>query len=146
MLEPVDRGLVGSHSRHLPCFHKSREETVYTAEFQRGRGCRGNGRQFDVAIPLHGLLQAPQQHMDARAIKLLQFGTIEHYARPVALKQDSKSRKKTCPSCTLNFAGNCCTATDPRSAVLSVFMSPNPRNAFPYCCFRGGGPLVLIKM
>jgi hypothetical protein len=49
---------------------ESLKQPVNACEFQSGRRHRRKGREFDVAIPLHGLFQATQQDMDASAIEL----------------------------------------------------------------------------
>jgi hypothetical protein len=85
MLEPVDWRLVEAvHS--VRRIFKSLEKTVYAGKFESGGNFSGNGRQFDVAIPLHSLLEATQQHVDTRAIELPQFGTVEHDTRPIAIQ------------------------------------------------------------
>jgi hypothetical protein len=65
---------------------KGLKEAVHPRELQNRRRARRDGRKFDVAIPLHGLLQATEQHLDSSAVELPYFRTVEHHSRPVCLQ------------------------------------------------------------
>jgi hypothetical protein len=65
---------------------KSLEEMFYPCEFQSRRCVRWDCRKFDIAVPLHSLFQASQQHLDSGSVELLQFRTIEHHARPICVQ------------------------------------------------------------
>jgi hypothetical protein len=74
---------------------ESFEKAPHLGKFQNRRSPWRDGRELDVAIPLHGLFQDTQQHVDSGAIELPYFGTVEHDSRAVGLQVRLDFAKKT---------------------------------------------------
>lgn len=56
---------------------KNLKQAIDPGQLQNDRGGGRNGREFEVAIPLHGLLHAMKQHVHARTIHLTDLGEIK---------------------------------------------------------------------
>ena len=93
MLEAVDGELVKAVDS-LGDGVKGLEQTMDSGQFQSGGGADRKAGEFDVAIALHGLLQAAQQDVDAGAVEVLELGAIEHEARPVGVQTSLQIAKK----------------------------------------------------
>jgi hypothetical protein len=76
-VEAVDRFLICAEDP---------KEAVDSCEFKHHSRVRRYCRQPDVAIALHGFLEAIQQRPDSCAIHLTQSGAVEHDTRPVSAR------------------------------------------------------------
>jgi hypothetical protein len=73
---------------------ESLEETIHQRELQNRRRCGRDGCKFYVAISLHGLFQAAQQHMDSSTVEVPYLGTVEHHPRPICVQNRLDLTKK----------------------------------------------------
>src|ERR1700676_5607752 len=73
---------------------KSLEEAVHLCQLKNLRRRSRHGGEFDVAIPLHRLFQAMEEHLNSGAVQLAHLGTIKHKTRPVRLQRGFHLKQK----------------------------------------------------
>jgi len=63
------------------------EEALGTRHFEDNCGLGRKGCELDVAIPLHRLVEAVEQHVDAGCVHLLDLRKVEHQLGPIGAKK-----------------------------------------------------------